>query len=293
MTSSHFAAAALVLLVPGIADAYICSRTDDTDGPALSWFSRAATYTFYDGGTSDINGEDEFDALRDAFAVWESLVTAPADSCQPAAASTDFIWIENPIRSNVDRIGYNFIDPDNNENLIRFRDDLWPYPGREDRDLALATVTFNRVTGEILDADVEFNTANNQFTARNLNPVTDLLNTAVHEIGHLLGLAHTPDSSATMFGSAAPGETKKRDLNCDDYSAMVFKYPSGAPNGYCSDEIGQACGFCEPPGTVEQDVVALEVASGGDVGGCHGGGAAPWWLAVASLLGLRSRRRAS
>ncbi len=277
--------------MPGIANAYICSRTDDSDGPALTWFEREATYTFFDGGTADINGEDEFDALRDAFAVWEALVTAPADNCQPASATTDFVWIENPIRSNVDRIGYNFIAPENNENLVLFRDDSWPYPGREDRDLALATVTFNRVSGEILDADVEFNTANNQFTVRNLNPVTDLLNTAVHEIGHLLGLAHTPDPNATMFGSAATGEIKKRTLNCDDFGAIVFKYPSAAPNGYCSSEINQACGFCEPPGVVEQNLVAEEIASGSDVGGCSAT-AAPAWLSLLGLLVLTRRRRA-
>ncbi|MEM6732632.1 MAG: matrixin family metalloprotease, partial [Myxococcota bacterium] len=209
-----------IALVSTDALAFVCSRADETSGASLSWGTREAVFTFFEGGTSDINGLDEFDTIRDAYAVWENLVTAPTDNCVPVGASTDFRWVEDPVRSNVDRVGFNFIDETNNENLVIFRDDRWPYPGREDRDLALATVTFNRVTGEILDADMEFNTANTQYTNRELQPVTDLLNTAVHEIGHHMGLAHVPNDgtpaniNSSMFGSAAPGETKKRDLNC-------------------------------------------------------------------------------
>lgn len=294
MTANRLAGLALAftVLVPSAAQAYICSRADDNDGAALSWFSREVSYTFFAGGTSDINGEDEFDAIRDAFAVWESLVTGAGDSCQPASATTDFRWTESPTVSVVDRIGYDFISPGNNENLVLFRDEGWPYPGREDTDLALATVTFNRVTGEILDSDMEFNTANSQFTVRNFNPITDLLNTAVHEIGHLMGLAHTTDVNASMFGSAAPGEVKKRDLNCDDFSAMIFKYPSNAANGYCTGDITQTCGFCQPPGEVEQELIAIQVAAGEEAeGGCAATPASPWLVLVA--LGLIRRRRSS
>ena len=52
-----------------------------------------------------------------------------------------------------------------NANIIIFRDDTWPYEG-SGNTLALTTVTYNLDTGEIYDADMELNSADNHFTAR-------------------------------------------------------------------------------------------------------------------------------
>ncbi|MEL7304206.1 MAG: matrixin family metalloprotease [Myxococcota bacterium] len=296
LASSILLPSAILLLGAGDAAAYRCSRVDDDSGSSLSWSTRTVNYIFFEGGTSDIPGEDEFEAVRDGFAVWENLVTDPEDNCAPAEAMTDFRWIESPQRSSVDRIGYNFLDQDDNENLVIFRDDEWPYPGQENTVIALSTVTFNAVTGEILDADIEFNSAGFQFTTRDDNPVTDVLNTAVHEIGHSMGIAHTSDPNASMFLQASPGQTIKRDLNCDDRAAMAFKYPSGEMNGYCDPPV-ESCGFCAPPGQLEAQIVATEVASGDDVGGCscRSSPAVFGWLAAASfwLLLRHCRRRSS
>ncbi|MEM6559594.1 MAG: matrixin family metalloprotease [Myxococcota bacterium] len=285
---------AFLVLSSADALAYRCSRVDEDSGSSLSWSTRSVNYTFFEGGTSDVAGDEEFEAVRDGFAVWENLVTDPEDDCFPSEAMTDFRWIERPERSSVDRIGYNFLDQEDNENLIIFRDDEWPYPGQENSVIALSTVTFNAVTGEILDADIEFNSAGFQFTARDDNPVTDVLNTAVHEIGHSMGIAHTSDPNASMFLQASPGQTIKRDLNCDDRAAMAFKYPSGEMNGYCDPPV-ESCGFCAPPGQLEAQIVATEVASGDDVGGCscRGGPAALGWMAATSLWLLFRRRRRS
>lgn len=58
-------------------------------------------------------------------------------------------------------------------------------------------------------------------------PVMDLLNIAVHEIGHACGLADLNDSSCseeTMFGVAAIDETKKRTLNAGDKAGIKKLY---------------------------------------------------------------------
>ncbi|KAK4419603.1 Metalloendoproteinase 1 [Sesamum alatum] len=44
----------------------------------------------------------------------------------------------------------------------------------------------------------------------------DLLTVALHEVGHILGLGHSPDPKASMFAYFEPG--KARDLNDDEYS---------------------------------------------------------------------------
>jgi hypothetical protein len=54
----------------------------------------------------------------------------------------------------------------------------------------------------------------------------DMLNIAVHEVGHAAGLAH-PDltcTDETMYAYAAEGETKKRDLNAGDITGIRDLY---------------------------------------------------------------------
>ena len=52
-----------------------------------------------------------------------------------------------------------------------------------------------------------------------------------------------------MFAAAESSETQKRDLDCDDRDAIVFKYPAGQPKGYCDPPVA-SCGFCAPPGSL-------------------------------------------
>lgn len=56
--------------------------------------------------------------------------------------------------------------------------------------------------------------------------VMDMLNIAVHEVGHAAGLGH-PDltcSEETMYAYALEGETKKRDLNDGDIAGIQDLY---------------------------------------------------------------------
>ncbi|KAK8711164.1 hypothetical protein V6N13_146457 [Hibiscus sabdariffa] len=55
----------------------------------------------------------------------------------------------------------------------------------------------------------------------------DLESVAVHEIGHLLGLAHSPVKTAVMYPSLKPRE-KKVDLSIDDIQGVQSLYGSNA-----------------------------------------------------------------
>lgn len=285
--------AAALLATPSAAKAFNCSRVDLGGGPegaSLAWFTRTIPFTLFAAGTSDIPGDAEFQVLRDSFTVWGDVqVGGGLDTCGIAANPVDLVFTETPL-SNVDRVGYDFVNPDLTENLLIFRDAGWD--SGEPNIIALTTTTYDPVSGEILDADIEFNSAVFQFTIG--DPVNiDLANTAVHEIGHFLGLAHTTVLGATMSATATPGEIYKRDLHCDDASGITFKYPRGAPNGYCDPPL-PSCGNCAPPGSEPSDLqvrVTGQASNGELSGGCAEAPASWLGFAVVALL-LATRRRA-
>lgn len=112
-----------------------------------------------------------------------------------------------------------------NINLIVFREDVWDYPSDA---IAITTLSADPRSGEILDADIEFNGVDYTFEdiAAPGSTSMDLRNTLTHEFGHFIGLAHEPDlPDATMFPNADPGETFKRDLEEDDVIGMCEIYP--------------------------------------------------------------------
>jgi hypothetical protein len=77
----------------------------------------------------------------------------------------------------------------------------------------------------------------------------DLQNTVTHEVGHVLGLAHSSVTGATMNATTAPRETDKRSLAADDIQGVCAIYPP--PSGGCG------CGGGEPAGVTSLLLVAL------------------------------------
>ena len=313
---------AMILAVPSTASAYVCTRVSDGEGnetgPSLSWFwrdgGRMLSFGVQQDGTTDIEGSAEFNDLKDSFLVWQNLEMEDSAGCDLGMGTDlEFYGLDSAttlpgdVLTSSDRAGYDYLEPSMNENLLVFRDEGWPHAGQGALIIALTTLTYNSLTGEILDSDIEYNSEKFSFTDRgNANKNTDLMNTTVHELGHFLGLGHTADADDTMFPRADTGEIKKRNLTCSDAKGIVFKYPADATvnadlppgaerNGYCNPPSAD-CGYCAPPQELNR-VPAVEVVSrnngsleGG--GGCQSSPVAPLWLLlmVTGLLSLTRRR---
>ncbi|HET6345641.1 MAG TPA: matrixin family metalloprotease [Myxococcota bacterium] len=298
---------ALLLSPPALAFVCTCVKTNGgckgslEDGPSLSWTTREVKYTVQANGTADIPSFTAVqNTLQQAFSVWQTPTLSPnaAAVCGGANSPRSDLRFVATQPSVAKWAGYDFLQPTANVNLLVFRDDAWTAGSSADDIIALTTTTFSALTGEILDADIEFNSKQYNFVVMDPNgSQMDLLNTAVHEVGHFLGLAHcASDPNAVCGGdevmepSSSFGETKKRTLKCDDLNGLVFKYPAGLPNGYCNPAaLNRACGFCTPPNTASQTPSITQVDHGTGRRGCQAS-AAPWLL-TALFLGVRQRRR--
>ena len=314
-------AMALILIAPSTASAYVCTRVADGEGnevgSSLSWFwrdgGRMLRFGVQQDGTQDIEGSNEFNDLKESFQVWQNLEMEDSAGCDLGAGTDlEFYGLDSPqsfqsdVFTSSDRAGYDYLEPSMNENLLVFRDEGWPHAGQGALIIALTTITYNSLTGEILDSDIEYNSEKFSFTGKlDLNNNTDLMNTTVHELGHFLGLGHTADANDTMYPRADTGEIKKRTLACNDAQGIVFKYPvdavfdpqmpAGAErNGYCNPPTAD-CGYCAPPQELNRiptvEVVRVDDGSLEGGSGCQAVPTASLWILLVGLWSLNLKRR--
>ena len=220
------------------------------------------------------NGVAAEQDVRAAFDAWDEV------------GCTDFDFVYDGI---VDDVTAGFENNDSDTNAVIWVSSDWP--SNLDGALAVTTTSFSPSTGIVVDVDIELNGERFAFTRvgeTRCNPasnVQDLRNTLTHEVGHLIGLDHPPESFAfretTMFATAPACETKKRTLEQDDIDGICFIYPTAAPTQRCEGTL------VPPPSD-----------SGDDGGGCtHVRADRGWsaltsvWLVVVAVGLLRWRRR--
>lgn len=253
--------------------AYRCSRVDFDEGPSLYWAERSIGFFVDDALVADQAQNLEFrQEVTTSLAVWTQV-----DCSDFSLELLGFKAV---------RAGYN--QTGDNENVITFVDasEGWPYDAAI---IAVTTNTFETSSGRIIDSDIEVNDHHFDLVVvrgdgcDSETGVMDLQNTLTHEVGHVIGLDHPPNTriyaETTMFASAPSCETKKRTLTDDDMAGLCDIYPIGQPVAQCFPPNGPLFAL------VEQD---------DGFGGCSvtGGGDAVSLGAVVLLLALmRARRR--
>jgi len=279
---------------------------DGGAGPCLFWGPRGLTFMIDAQGTPDVPGTSAFDAIRKGFQTWSAV------SC------SDLVFPDLGLSTNpADRV-VGYFPGQYNRNLLLFRTancesgivppddpcieqgacgnayDCWDH---DDAILATTTTTTDRNTGQLLDADVEFNDATAPdgtkwtFSTVDSPPCQsdtqsdcvniDVQNTATHEEGHTIGLAHSLDPNATMYATAPMGETSKRTLSDDDIAAVCTIYPLGQQTLTC---LGAPIDLTV---TGESDNLPCGCSSGGSAAPALEGAA----LALLGIFFLRSSKK--
>jgi len=240
--------------VTGATVPYVRSRTDRTSpdgGHCLGWPAGSVEFRENVGGAPDA-GEAGFEAMERSLASWTTTMNGCGN-----------LSLRMGSRTTSRTTGFDNRQGASNENVLLFRNrlcidvvspgapchaqgtcantyDCWDYSAGT---LAITTTTFNVRTGRLYDSDLEMNASVHIFTTVDSPPCanlgetgcvsTDVQNTVTHELGHALGLDHSPDSRSTMFAGAELGETSKRVLDDGSVEFVCTAYPAGGATRDC------------------------------------------------------------
>jgi hypothetical protein len=186
-------------------------------GPLLYWGSSCISYGVQQDGSArrGITYEAAQAEVERAFQEW--LNADCGDGKGPRIRIDDF----GPIECR--KAEYN--QQAGNANIVMFRDDSWPYTNAIDT-LALTTLIFNADTGEIYDADIEINSFESPIAIDGNGPrKIDFSSVITHEVGHFLGLSHSPVPGTTMEQSYEPGDTEMATIESDDIAGICAALP--------------------------------------------------------------------
>jgi uncharacterized protein (TIGR03382 family) len=193
-------------------------------------------YEVNTGSSQELGRDTTLQVITDSYANWSN--PACSDFRSQMSGETNDLW----------------------DSRDRMNTLVWIYDaGQRPRELggrSTIGVTLSVFQGAMaIDGDILFNGIDHSWTTNaNQNGQVDAVSIITHELGHQLGLNHSPLQSATMY-AAYLGGNGAASLSADDIDGVCNLYPSGAAPECQNDAncaMGERCvgGSCVEEGEV-------------------------------------------
>lgn len=234
---------------------YVRSRTGDH---CLWWPKQTITFSQNAVG-NPATGPKAFSAVSTAFATWQVAMEqcGSATLAEGPRVFTRRIGVEEGVGPSINVVLFRLstcakkVPKDHwcwEEGTCTNYFDCWDHANDL---LGVTTLTYNKSSGAMIDADIELNSIPNVFTAVDSPPCTmpplsqrcvaiDIQNTMTHEVGHLMGLEHTEVASSIMNASASIGEIDKRTMDTGTKSFVCEVYTKGLAPKDCIIETAKS-----------------------------------------------------
>lgn len=253
-----------VLLAPAPASAYVFDLTDR--GEPKRWARPCVTIVVETGTLAGgtLSRERAVAAVRAAAAAWDRTqldCSALSISVQVASGERSIV----PLNDGVTRVFF--------RRPRLCRDDATSFECTSSRTVAYTNTLARKSDGRIVSADIEINTVDFTFDDLMASPDSaadfDLQGVLTHEIGHLLGLAHTCHDEGersrtdhrgaptpacatasdeilmtTMSAVESSRSIGRRALAEDDVAGICALYPAASSAPVCSGAVGDLDGGC-------------------------------------------------
>lgn len=235
------ALAAVVAASAAIAWSHVRLQNPANKKP-LYWADEdAVSIVLQSAGSDDLDGAEEFAALRAAIRAWNDVDGTTArlvENTSPVQqARTD--WAADDLHTML-------FDETNASGFFPFGSGV----------VAITPIWFTS-NGRITDADVLFNGSVYQFTTSGELGRFDVADVATHELGHLLGLDHSGSAGSTLYPYVDPSVELHRSVASDDAVGLRSAYPEVGASGSLLGTVARASNGAEIPGAL---VVALDTA---------------------------------
>jgi Matrixin len=210
-----------VVAMPGTGLAYNITVTDNEAQHELHWETVEVPFTVHFRGAEDVHDVLLDGAMYRAFRTWGEV---------PNSAMR-FQRVEQWVLAESEPQG---------DNVLYYTEGAWSH---DPMVIGLTSINYLPDTGEIVDVDIEFNGAEFDWTVFDEDVNIDVQGIATHEIGHLVGLAHSEDNTSVMYFEYEPGELRQRDLTEDDAAGISYLYPCASKD--CDEAFVPADNGCK------------------------------------------------